>query len=113
MVVGMGGPMKRLVAVGIMVFGMALLSGCDDVGVGQQDSGNKGNVSVVPNEGRLVGRGRMEVDGHLVEVQKSRVMIDGQDYGGVPEGAEIYFRSNGDYRLVLVNGEERRPVTKH
>ena len=55
----------------------------------------------------------MEVDGHLVEVQKSRIMIDGQDYGGVPEGAEIYFRSNGDYRLVLVNGEERRPVTKH
>ena len=51
MVVGMGGPMKRLVAVGIMVFGMALLSECDGVGVGQQDSGNKGNVSVVPNDG--------------------------------------------------------------
>ena len=113
MVIGMGGSMKQLVAVGIVVLGMALLSGCDDFGSGKQASGNKGNVSVVPNEGRLVGRGRMEVDGHLVEVQKTRIMIDGQDYGGVPEGAEIYFRSNGDYRLVLVNGEERRPVTKH
>ena len=109
----MGGPMKRLTALGIVVLGMALLSGCDYSGSGKQASENKGNVSVVPNEGRLVGRGRMEVDGHLLEVQKSRVMIDGQDYGGVPEGAEIYFRSNGDYRLVLVNGEERRPVTKH
>lgn len=110
---GMGGPMKRLTTTGIVVLGMVLLTGCDDLGSGKQASGNQGNVSVVPNEGRLVGRGRMEVDGHLIEVQKSRVMIDGQDYGGVPEGAEIYFRSNGDYRLVLVNGEERRPVTKH
>ena len=113
MVAGMGGPMKRLTALGIVVLGMVLLSGCDYSGSGKQASGNKGNVSVIPNEGRLVGRGRMEVDGHLLEVQKSRVMIDGQDYGGVPDGAEIYFRSNGDYRLVLVNGEERRPVTKH
>ena len=105
--------MKRLTAAGIVVLGMVLLLGCDNVGSGKQASGNKGNVSVVANEGRLVGRGRMEVDGHLLEVQKSRISIDGQDYGGVPEGAEIYFRSNGDYRLVLVNGEERRPVTKH
>lgn len=90
---------------------VALLAGCD----GASDPGasqNRGNVSVNANEGRLVGRGRMVVDGHTVEVQIGRVRIDGVDYGPANNDSEIYFRSNGSYHQLLVNGEQRGPTRK-
>ena len=99
MVIGIGGSMKQLVAVGIVVLGMALLSGCDDFGSGKQASGNKGNVSVVPNEGRLVGRGRMEVDGHQIyyDVRNEEWLLDWQAQGMT----ELYFPLPGRRDLMV------------
>ena len=52
------------------------------------------------------------VDGHTVEVQIGRVRIDGVDYGPANNDSEIYFRSNGSYHQLLVNGEQRGPTRK-
>lgn len=104
--------MKQRVMIGMALLLVTALTGCDGAGDRQPTPENQGNVAVVPNEGRLIGQGRMQVDGHLVEVQHGRVSVDNRDYGSVPDGAEIYFRSNGDYRLLQVNGEERRPNRK-
>ena len=101
--------MKQRVMIGMALLLVTVLTGCDGAGDRKSMPENQGNVAVVPNEGRLIGQGRMQVDGHLVEVQHGRVSVDHRDYGSVPDGAEIYFRSNGDYRLLQVNGEERRP----
>lgn len=90
---------------------LGALTACD-IGPAETPPQNKGNVSVTANEGRLVGRGRMVVDGHVVEVQVGRVRIDSVDYGPVTSDSEIYFRSNGSYRQLLVNGEQRGPTRK-
>lgn len=84
-------------------------SGCDQQGGGS--GANLGNVSVVGTEGRIVGDGRMYVDGHKIEVKYNRVWVDGKDYGQTSDGSEIYFSSKGDYTQVLVNGEERHGIT--
>lgn len=86
------------------------LGGCDNAA--DLKVSNKGNVSVSGNEGRLVGHGRMVVAQDTVEVRGSRVFINGTDYGPVNENAEVYYRTNGSYRLLTVNGEERSPVSR-
>ena len=86
------------------------LSGCDNTS--DSTVSNKGNVSVSGNEGRLVGHGRMVVGQDTVEVRGSRVFVNGTDYGPVNENAEVYFRTNGSYRLLTVNGEGRNPVSR-
>lgn len=87
------------------------LSGCDKPGADLTIT-NKGNVSVNGNEGRLVGHGRMVVGADTVEVRGSRVFINGTDYGPVNENAEVYYRTNGSFRLLTVNGEERSPYQR-
>lgn len=100
---------------------VGMLAACDrtnpyDKGLANEGNvslmANEGNVSVMANEGRLVGRGHMEVDGHVVAVKMSRVTVDGKDYGAVTEGSEVYYRSNGNFHQLLVNGEERHPTKK-
>ncbi len=86
------------------------LSGCDYSDETTAD--NIGQVSVTGNEGLLVGEGAMLVQGHHIVVRMGRVNVDGQDFGGVPAGAEVYFRSNGNYRQLRVNGEDKSPTKK-
>ena len=105
--------MNQGVMIGMALLMATALAGCDGAGDRKQTPENQGNVAVVPNEGRLIGQGRMQVEGHLIEVQHGRVSVDNRDYGSVPDGAEIYFRSNGDYRFLQDNGEERRPSRKN
>jgi len=104
--------MKRRMTLGVSLLLVGALAACDRSSPYDKGPANEGNVSVMANEGRLVGRGRMEVDGHTVAVKMSRVTIDGKDYGSVTEGAEVYYRSNGDFHQLLVNGEERHPTKK-
>jgi hypothetical protein len=104
--------MKRMVTLGVSLLVVGLLSACDRSSPYDKGPANEGNASVVGNEGRLVGRGHMEVDGHDVVVKMSRVTVDGKDYGVVTDGSEVYYRSNGDFHQLLVNGEERHPTKK-
>jgi hypothetical protein len=104
--------MKFRVSLGVSLLLVGMLAACDRSSPYDKGPANEGNVSVMANEGRLVGRGRMEVDGHEVAVKMSRVTVDGKDYGAVTEGSEVYYRSNGDFHQLLVNGEERHPTKK-
>ena len=58
--------MKQRVMIGMALLLVTALAGCDGTGDRQPTPENQGNVAVVPNEGRLIGQGRMQVDGHLV-----------------------------------------------
>ena len=91
---------------------VGMLAACDRTNPYDKGPANEGNVSVMANEGRLVGRGHMKVDGHVVAVKMSRVTVDGKDYGAVTEGSEVYYRSNGNFHQLLVNGEERHHTKK-
>jgi len=104
--------MKCRMTWGVSLLLVGMLAACDRTSPYDKGPANEGNVSVMANEGRLVGRGHMEVDGHMVAVKMSRVTVDGKDYGAVTEGSEIYYRSNGDFHQLLVNGEERHPTKK-
>ncbi len=104
--------MKCRMTWGLSLLLVGMLAACDRTSPYDKGPANEGNVSVMANEGRLVGRGHMEVDGHMVAVKMSRVTVDGKDYGAVTEGSEIYYRSNGDFHQLLVNGEERHPTKK-
>jgi hypothetical protein len=104
--------MKRMMILSMSLLVVGMLSACDRTSPYDKGPANEGNVSVVGNEGRLVGRGHMEVDGHDVAVKMSRVTVDGKDYGVVTDSSEIYYRSNGDFHQLLVNGEERHPTKK-
>ncbi|MGL4205169.1 MAG: hypothetical protein ACRCRW_03425 [Aeromonadaceae bacterium] len=73
---------------------------------------NLGQVSVTGDEGLLVGEGVMHVQGHRIAVRLGRVSVDERDYGGVPEGAEVYFRASGAFQQLLVNGEEQGPTKR-
>lgn len=94
----------------LLVVVTLLTAGCDNLE--KTSPKNLGQVSVMGDEGLLVGEGVMHVQGHRIAVRLGRVSVDERDYGGVPEGAEVYFRTNGDFQQLLVNGEEMRP-TKH
>lgn len=104
--------MKRRMTWGVSLLLVGMLAACDRTNPYDKGPANEGNVSVMANEGRLVGRGHMEVDGHVVAVKMSRVTVDGKDYGAVTEGSEVYYRSNGNFHQLLVNGEERHPTKK-
>ena len=104
--------MKCRMTWGLSLLLVGMLAACDRTNPYDKGSANEGNVSVMANEGRLVGRGHMKVDGHVVAVKMSRVTVDGKDYGAVTEGSEVYYRSNGNFHQLLVNGEERHPTKK-
>jgi hypothetical protein len=65
--------MKRRMSLGVSLLLVGMLAACDRTSPYDKGPANEGNVSVMANEGRLVGRGRMEVDGHTVAVKMSRV----------------------------------------
>ena len=104
--------MKCRMTWGLSLLLVGMLAACDRTNPYDKGPANEGNVSVMANEGRLVGRGHMEVDGHVVAVKMGRVTVDGKDYGAVTEGSEVYYRSNGNFHQLLVNGEERHPTKK-
>ena len=95
---------------GSVLLGSVSLSGCDFQG--GADTGNVGQVSVTGSEGLLVGEGVMNVGGHRIAVRQGRVSVDAKDYGSVPDGAEVYFRSGDASMKLLVNGEELGPTKK-
>lgn len=104
--------MKCRMTWGLSLLLVGMLAACDRTNPYDKGPANEGNVSVMANEGRLVGRGNMEVDGHVVAVKMSRVTVDGKDYGAVTEGSEVYYRSNGNFHQLVVNGEQRHPTKK-
>lgn len=71
---------------------------------------NRGNVSITGNEGLLIGDGVMTVAEHTIKVGHGRIKLDGNDYGVVPEAAEVVLRVNGSFIEVRVNGETRGRV---
>ena len=57
--------MKCRMTWGLSLLLVGMLAACDRTSPYDKGSANEGNVSVMANEGRLVGRGHMEVDGAL------------------------------------------------
>ncbi len=102
--------MKQRVMIGMALLLVTVLTGCDGAGDRKSMPENQGNGRWCPMRDLCIGQGR-----HAGRWTPGRGPAWAGECGScvtivsVPDGTEDRFRSNGDYRLLQVNGEERRP----